>query len=481
MKKLFVLLAFVQLVPVWAPLYFPTQDGATHVYNAWAMRELALGHDNLVTRTYEFDRQPHPNFVSHIVLAVLLGVFKPAVAEKLLVSAIVLLFLGAVWFFAGILDAGARVYAFLALPLAHHQLLQFGFYNFCIATALALIVIALWWKRRHVAVAVLLLVCYFSHPLPTAIAVMAIGIEWLLTLRQEPFRRHAARLLAIVPVLPLLEWYAQQGIGRAGTEVWTAWDRVKFVAATEDIVTFDGAQRILGIAIFVTLVALMIATAFLERHRRGATPLLAILAATIVLYIVEPPEAAGGAFVLQRIALFLVLLPLPWLTPRLPRAVRIALVAALSIASVAHAAFLAQRDRDMSRETTALVRAAEHIPPEHTFMALVGNRRPPGAFMALFAHTSSYAALDRRLVDLDNYEPTTGYFPLKFRTGVRWRHPQDIEQHPANLNVDPWVPRAEYVFTWRLSDDAPVFRSLDTCYALVWRSAEARVYQRYER
>ena len=39
MKTLFFALALAQIVPVWAPVYFPSEDGPEHLYNAWVMRE----------------------------------------------------------------------------------------------------------------------------------------------------------------------------------------------------------------------------------------------------------------------------------------------------------------------------------------------------------------------------------------------------------------------------------------------------------
>ena len=86
--KLFLVLALLQLVPVWAPVYFPTSDGPSHLYNAFVMRELLLHHGGPIAETYAIDWHPYPNVLCHIVLAMLLGIFSGAVAEKILVSAI---------------------------------------------------------------------------------------------------------------------------------------------------------------------------------------------------------------------------------------------------------------------------------------------------------------------------------------------------------------------------------------------------------
>ena len=464
MKTLFVVLALAQLVPVWTPAYFATQDGPAHVYNAWALRELALGHDNAVTRAYEFDKRPNPNLLGHAILAILLGVFTPAVAEKILVSAIVLLFLGGAWMFAGAIDDGARVYAFFALPLAFHQLLLLGFYNFSLGVGLYLVIVALWWKRRDVAVAVLLVVCYFAHPLPAMFAFGSILVFWLTT------RPPAKRLLALVPVLPLLDWYALQAIGKTGPTQWTALQRLTFLVRTEVI-----AAVIPGIALFALLVAVTIATIVVEPRRRVANAFLILLAAAVVLFAFAPAEAGGGGFVLQRIALFIVLLPLPWMSGRLPPFFRGVVVATLALLAIEQATVVTIEERRSARTTAALVDAARQIPPDRSFLPLIGERGPRGTFLQLYSHAASYAAVDRRLLDADNYEPVAGQFPLTFRAGAPHRIDYTTQLRPNDVDLDAWAPFAEYVFAWRLQRPPSTQR-----YTLIWSSPDARIYRRRE-
>ena len=246
--RLFLVVALMQIVPVWSAPYFPTADGPAHLYNAWVMRELVLGHDNAVTRTYAIDAKPYPNLLDHLALAVLLGEFPPPVAEKVFVSGIVPLFLGGLWLFAGAVDPRASLFAFLGVPLAHHLLLQSGFYNFSLGAGLYFITVAVWWRRRKrddgqtiVIVAILLLLCYFAHPMPALLAIGTIGLLWLAALRG----RHARHLLAFVPVLPLLAWFLlhQRGGGR---HITSAWHHLTFLAQTQDVVTFDPRQLRFG-------------------------------------------------------------------------------------------------------------------------------------------------------------------------------------------------------------------------------------------
>src|SRR5258708_2185074 len=174
---LFLAVAILQLVPIWSTPHIPTSDGPSHLYNASILRDLATGHGGIFTRYYGIDWQPQPNWLGHVILALLLLVVPPVIAEKLLVSAIVLLFLGGAWMLARAVDARGEAYAFLALPFAYHLLLQLGFYNFSLSAGQYLVIVALWWRRRHrpdpgtvALIAVLLVVCYFSHPTSTLLA-----------------------------------------------------------------------------------------------------------------------------------------------------------------------------------------------------------------------------------------------------------------------------------------------------------------------
>lgn len=471
---LFLGVALLQVVPVWSGPYFPTSDGPAHLYNAWVLRELALGHDNAVTRTYAVNAKPYPNFLDHLALATLLGPFSPRTAEKIFVSAIVLFFLGALWLFAGAIDPRASLFAFLAVPLAHHLLLQSGFYNFSLGAALYFVIVAVWWRRRErddwqtiAVVAILLLACYFAHPMPALLAIGTIGLLWLTALRG----RHARHLLAFVPVLPLLAWFLAGDRGESA-RLWSFWNRLTFLAQTQDVITWSPGQLRFGAALCVLTLALMLTTIVVERRRPEADAFLLVLAAVIGIDLLAPNSTAGGAMVLERLGLFIALLPLPWLTPRLGTRGRAAFAVVMTVVAVAHAAYLAHNDRRIARETARLVRAARAIPPDSTVLPVVFDRQPEGTLLALLWHATAYAAIERRLVDLNNYEPGTGYFPIRYRQ-ARMNGVESIGDSAAGL-AERAMPFAQYLFFWHVPESVEV----GDAYALVATSAEARIYRR---
>jgi len=104
--------------------------------------------------------------------------------------------------------------AFLALPLAMHQAWMWGFLNYCMGTALALLVAAwlyrrppeVWW--RHLLLALLALTVWTAHMASWVILlILAVGAE-LPGLRSLHALWSAARrnVALLAPVVPLLLW-----------------------------------------------------------------------------------------------------------------------------------------------------------------------------------------------------------------------------------------------------------------------------------
>src|SRR6476661_8626150 len=114
---LFFTLALLYLLPFWIVHYLPTVDGPCHTYNAWIVRQYGNVREfPLFRQYYEVNAEPYPNWIGHGIMALLMLVAPPLVAEKLLVSLYALAFLGGVWYLAGSARPGGRWFAFLGFP-----------------------------------------------------------------------------------------------------------------------------------------------------------------------------------------------------------------------------------------------------------------------------------------------------------------------------------------------------------------------------
>jgi hypothetical protein len=443
-------LTALQLLPVWAVRYVPTIDGPSHLYNASVLIRLAAYPSGPLSSIYMIDWHPTPSWLGHLILAVLLTTFPPFLAERILVSVILVLFLTGAWMLAGARSEESRVYAFLAFPLAFHQSLQFGHYDFCIALGLYLVTIALWWQRRNdpgrdtiTLIGGLLLLSYFSHPMPALVTMGSIAVLWLVA------SRNGRHLLAFIPAAAMLFWFFETQPYAGKRPSFAA--LVDFLTHAGFLMTFDERQLLFGAAVFVLFVFLTAMT--FVRRASGGVAFGALLLVLLALY---------GSGVDERIALFLFIVPMAWFTPDLPRRLRTPLVALLSVIAIANVVFHTQRYRAADRAIKEIVRAFDTANSKSTFVAFMFDPRPPRSHFGLLTHAAGYAAVERDLVDLTTSEAEAGHSPIRYRPGYRKKFAAGADE------------RADYIFVWKMPPGAKV----NERYGVVREWGSGRLYGR---
>lgn len=467
----FVALALLYVAPVWSTHYVPTGDGPCHLYNAWILKDLLTGDaPPQIARAYEVDWRPHPNWSGHLILAALMIVFPPLVAEKLFVSLIVLTLLGGAWMLATANGREGEPYAFLAFPFVWTQPFVAGFYNYVLSLGLYCIILALWWRRRLVATTLLLILCYFTHPVATAYACGAIVLFALLT-------RRFLHMLCVIPVIPLLLWFARRGPAGEPDFTTIQWEVLGVLTHAIPVLGFDGRQNAIAFSTSAIFAILIVYTLIRERRFRAVGVFgLAALFYVIALFWV-PAGSLARALIRDRTPLLVFLTLLAWFTPRLPRYARIALVTLLTISAAANGAMIIERFRTFGPEVGKIARALDAIAPDSTFVPLLFEQPRAPSYVNVYAHALSYGALERRLVDLSNYEPSTGYFPIRHH---RDSMPMDVHRlvvAPGETDPRVLAMRAEYVFAFQMPPTAPNRAELERLYRVVKFDGAAVTYR----
>jgi len=477
LTRLYVAVSAVAIVPIWCVRYLPTVDGPSHLYNSWILNQLLRGAHGPIGEWFRIDWQPHPNWIGHAVMALLMAVVPPLIAEKLFVTGIVLLFLYAIWRFAGVVNEENRIFAFLAVPFAYHLMLQNGFYNFCVGADLYFLTVAVWWRRRHrpdartIAItAALLLLCYFSHVLPAALGVGSIGLLWLLSLRGQRLLVHAKHLIALLPVVPLLLWFGPVG-GKYLSGPVRRGELFRWLARMRMLYTFDERQLAFGTLIAVILATLIVVTLVRRRWTWKESDAFVLLSVALVAIY------AASQFVIpdvqERLSIFVVLSPLAWLDARLPR--RAALAAGVALA-VIYCGFIINRYRVAGRLVAQFVRSAEAVGSRATLVPLLYEIGPPGIFIPIYSHAIDYVALKKESVDIANYEPVLAYFPIALRPGVVPANIFDVAPPQSTPNFATYAPRAQYVFIWKMEANPSLPAQLALFYRRVGGSGSGAVF-----
>jgi hypothetical protein len=474
---LFIALTVLHIAPVWAVRYVPTGDGPAHVYNAWVLHELLAGDAPAhIAHAYRIDWKPHPNWSGHAVMAMAMFVTSPLVAEKLLLTLIVILLVGGTWFLTTSVDPRNDIYAFLAFPFVWTQSLVAGYYNFSLSIGLFLIILGIWWRRRERAtlgsialLATLLVLCNFTHPMAAGLACGAIVLLSLLT-------RRFTHIVAILPTAVLLATFGSTSESNTGAPMQLSieWDAARILARIDTLYAWDDRIRPAAIVLALLYATLIVLT--LVREKRRESDAIAVLALALIAMMFWLPAAEGTRDLFTgRMQPFVFLILPAWFTPpRWPRSLA-AIVIAIGIAS---GAFALDRVRLFSGELEKIVRAFDPIAPDTTFLPLFFERPHSASYVNVFAHVLGYVALEKRLVDFSNYEPSTKYFPIADRIPALGSHVIDTD--PGSIDLAQPIAQADYIATFHYPHDAPNRGALRALYGVVKDSYGFTIHRRRE-
>jgi len=511
---LFVLLLALHLALIWTFPFIPTQDGPSHQALAFILRQYDQPGAGLLHQYYLPNREALPNWFVFFLMSRVLAFVSVPLAEKILLTAYVLLLPLAVRYALRAIDPQAAFLAVLAFPFTYNFLFQMGFFNFCFSLAAFFFTLGFWLRSaermtpaRTAGLAVLVLWVYFCHPVTLVMTVAALlslaAWRMLLDLRAEaevrpalphrptetlllrsespsgrrldrPVRKRRpwswllAPVLACLPALALMASFVGRRTG-AKIAMLPLWVKVKHLAGLYSLAALNRWT----IPLAALLALLFYAVALLCLWARGRRPpakgdgllLVAILSAAI--YFAAPSDIAGGGFINHRLNLFPFLVLILWFaTFEHPawrrRSIEIA-AAGIALGFLGVFAWTYARiDADLSE----IVAAGDRVEPDHTLLFLSyahWGMRPAGRPLvfraAPFLHADGYIAARKRLVDLSLYEASEDYFPVYFEPRLDpYLHLATVhlgmETSPPRIDLLGYMrrtgARVDYVLLWGL-------------------------------
>jgi hypothetical protein len=479
-QLLFFALLALHVAPLWAFRYFPSQDGPTHLENAVILRDYDRP-DRLHLRAfYTLSAEFDPNWFGHLALCCLLRLFPPLIAEKVLLTGyLILLPLAARYALDGV-RPGAGWLAVLTFPFLQHFLFHMGFYNFCYGLAVLFLVAGYWLRhadafgvRPTLTLAALVVLLYFCHIVAVVMALVLVGtlaVGW--TLRDHRPRRLLGPALAFVPAVLL----GLAFLGRQKSA--TSWELQPAVllarlAELEVLVSYFDLERLfsrLMSLVLIALAAILLLVRWRARLLERRDWLLAAVVLAVVAYFTAPSALAGGSFLNTRLSLFVFFFLILWLGahtfgPRLKRAVQgTAAVVALGLLAL-HAWAYAAFNAHLADYTTL----ESCLKPGTTLLPLNfahGLRTGPlaQAKVGAFRNAAGYLAACCDIVELENYEANTSYFPVRYRPGLnpfdhvgRGNAPdRGLQAEPPDVEFLSYPERTgrtiDYVLLWNVTD-----------------------------
>lgn len=470
------------LVAFWGFRHFPSQDGASHVYNAHV-----LGHlddpDGPYDAVYERRAEFVPNLLAGVALENLGRLMPLPLAEKLLLTVYLLAFVGG---FAALARQDGRLapVALLGPVFAFNYALVMGFYSFLLGSAAAIWgwVLADRALRKPgwaapLALAALGLVAFAAHVVTAGLLLLGVTAHAArAALGQRSVRPLVNGMLPLVPVVALMAIYVARGMP-SGAVYWPLGYHLRVLPTLRGLVAYTGAQQWIAIVFAVALLVLVV-WRLTERRRSPAAAAWVVLAlACVVAYLVLPNGSDGHWYLGDRLSLFawIALVPLACVRRAVVmQAIVLGVLAAWFIGlTLPHQALF---DREL-REHRSL---AARIEPGRHLLGLVfeePHRRGPGRARP-WLHATGWIAVERNGVDVGNYEAHTDHFQIRLRPGVSLPDPFALET-PGRFAIDPYVPTIRYVVTRGLDDHAQGYRrQLERSYREIARAGASVLFER---
>lgn len=435
------------VLPLWMVGHVPNGDGPAHEYTAFLLRKLGGADAGILSRVFEADPRPWPNWISTVLLMVFQPLLGWAVAEKLLLTLVCLSCPLAFRYLLVRFGVASPLPALMVLPLVHHHLVYLGFFNYTFGLALMLAVVGYvagrdrWTRVGWAGLCLLGLVLYFCHPIPWILGCLFGG----LVVVADPvgrFRRTACYLAAWIPSAALMVWYlkvsppvetgARTGLGSL----------VLNGGLLAAALPFPDGWSAGAVLFFVLSVVLAGGLVLCKGGREGfynkTNLLLVLVLFSAALAVAAPDKTGGGSLIQYRLTLVPWLFLLAWLGIRLvdhPGILRIQGGVAIVVALVLglRLAGVLVEFQQPAAEYDALL---DRVPAQSTLMVVTsgGFRESEPLRTGPWEHAAlGVVSSGKQVAVLNHYQGRAHGFPVRFRPGM---DPHSSRVYPE-LGGDP--------------------------------------------
>ena len=443
---LFYSVLILNMLPVLLFPFFPTMDGAAHLYNSNIINELAFQSGSKMSDYFVFNDVIVPNWLGHFILA-FFNLFLPSfLAEKiLLVSYLFLL----PYSFRKLTSLYSNVFlSYLIFPFCYTSLFYLGFYNLSISFILLFASIFYWkknemqWNFSKIAILFLLIsLTYFAHIFIYAILLFTLFLMlsqgtfkffWDKTsdfsnIFKQYWQQYFTLFATALPTLILMFLFVKN-VHFAGEEKRIAnGELLRWIKDVRPLIALMGEEVRFTEIYYHLLIALSSIVLFLDIQKKRSKNAQKILffhfldaislaknvflivgIIVLILYFAVPDSASAG-MMSERLCLVFFIYMVLWLSIQtLPDWLGKFSIFIVLIVNFGLLARYMKATRAYNAEASSIYEAANYIAPYSVVLPLNNSEN------WLDGHFSNYVGTDKPMIILENYEANTAWFPIKW-------------------------------------------------------------------
>lgn len=446
----FYFIIFLNALPVLIFKFFPTLDGPAHLYNSNIISNLLFSKSQL-NDFFILNSEPIPNWTGHLLLSAF-NVFLPAfIAEKMLLLFYTIALPLSFWKLIGIISPDNKLFSYFIFPFIYSFTFYLGFYNFSIALIFMFLTIAFWINdgksflsfRNILKLFLLITLMYFSHIFVFALTVFLLFMhslfENVINGIKDPgkvknivvvfIKKTGVLLIAasISLVLCLLYFYSRPATGN--DTFLESKELIEWLKNIRPIIALNFSEEevytkpifylivitlIIGVYAKINQINFNTSKSSLKRILFVCKDLLVIsnfwLIATLIilfLYFKLPDSDGTAGYVSVRLGLLFFMFLILWLST-LKYAkwfVKFIIGSVLLLNFMLNMYYIKSTGR-LNKVAIECSNASKFIEPNCVVIPLNYSDN------WIHGHFSNYLGIEKPMIILENYECSTGYFPL---------------------------------------------------------------------
>ncbi len=443
---IFYTVLILNMLPVLLFRFFPTMDGAAHLYNSNIISELAFNNSSKMAYYFVFNDTIVPNWLGHFVLAILNLFLSGSWAEKIFLLSYLFLL---PYSFRKLTSQYSNVYlSYLIFPFCYTSLFYLGFYNLSISFIL-LFASIFYWKKNEVQwtyknlffLFLLISLTYFAHIFIYAILLFTL----FLMLSQDVLRsflskkytfqailsiywkKYLALFFAALPTLILFFLFVKNVHFESEEKRIANGELIRWIKDVRPLIALMGEEVRFTEIYYHLLIALSSIVLFLDIQQISSknekksyknhflekislpkNVFLIVGVLVLILYFVVPDSASAG-MMSERLCLLFFIFMVLWLSIQaFPLWLSKFSILVVLIVNFGLLARYIKATKAYNTEATSIYEAANYIEPYSVVLPLNNSEN------WLDGHFSNYIGTDKPLVILENYEANTAWFPIKW-------------------------------------------------------------------